>query len=94
MIPKDTAMNAHNPPKTPQHDKPLTKVQKHRAKMRAQGLKLKQIWVPDVHSEAWKAEARRQCLSANASRHEAEHQAWVDSIVDMESWPEWNPKEA
>ena len=36
------------------------KVREHRARLRALGLKPIQIWVPDVNSPAFKAEAHRQ----------------------------------
>jgi Protein of unknown function (DUF3018) len=70
------------------------KVQNFRARQRAKGLKLVQFWVPDVTTAEFRAEAKRQCLLANASAHAAEEQAWVDSMIDMESWPAWDPKEA
>ena len=42
-------------------------------------------WVPDVHSPEFAAEARRQCLLANASEEEAEIQAFIDSVYE---WPD------
>jgi hypothetical protein len=44
-----------------------------------------QIWVPDVHSPEFAAEARRQSLLANASPEEADIQAFIDSVVE---WPD------
>lgn len=44
-----------------------------------------QIWVPDVHSPEFAAEARRQCLLANASEEETEIQAFIDSVYE---WPD------
>ena len=44
-----------------------------------------QIWVPDVHSPEFAAEARRQSLLANASPEEAEIQAFMDSVTE---WPD------
>lgn len=44
------------------------RVREHRARKRAQGLKLVQFGVPDVNSEEFKREARRQGrLIANSS---------------------------
>jgi Protein of unknown function (DUF3018) len=40
-----------------------------------------QIWVPDVQSPEFAAEARRQSLLANASPEEAEIQAFIDSVT-------------
>ena len=61
------------------------KVREHRQRLRAQGMRPIQIWVPDVHSPEFAAEARRQCLLANASPEEAEVQAWIDSVYE---WPD------
>ena len=61
------------------------KVREHRERLRAQGMRPIQIWVPDVHSPEFAAEARRQCLLANASPEEAEIQAFIDSVVE---WPD------
>lgn len=55
------------------------------ARLRAQGMRPIQIWVPDVHSPEFAAEARRQCLLANASEEEAEIQAFIDSLYE---WPD------
>ena len=61
------------------------KVREHRQRLRAQGMRPIQIWVPDVHSPEFVAEARRQCLLANASPEEAEVQALIDSVYE---WPD------
>ncbi|WP_426423896.1 antitoxin MazE family protein [Bradyrhizobium genosp. A] len=61
------------------------KVREHRERLRAQGLRPIQIWVPDVRSAAFKAEAHRQSLAAATSPHAAEEQAFVDSISN---WPD------
>lgn len=58
------------------------KVRAHRARLRAQGLRPIQIWVPDVRSPAFKAEARRQSRLVAASAHEAEDQAFIDAITE------------
>jgi hypothetical protein len=56
------------------------KVREHRKRLREQGLRPIQIWVPDVRSEAFREEARRQSLAIANSPHEAEDQAFVDAI--------------
>ena len=61
------------------------RVQKYRAGLRAAGLRPIQIWVPDVRSRAFAAEAHRQSLAVARSRHEGEDQAFVDAITD------WKP---
>ena len=52
-----------------------------RARMRAQGLRPIEIWVPDVHSPEFAAEAHRESLLIAQSPSE-EDQAFVDSISD------------
>lgn len=62
---------------------PLTSAErtaKHRAKMRAQGFKLKQFWLPDTSSPEFIKEARRQSRLIANSKHEAEDQAYIDAI--------------
>ncbi|MBX3143549.1 MAG: antitoxin MazE family protein [Trueperaceae bacterium] len=63
------------------------KVREHRAKLRAQGMRPVQIWVPDVRSAEFRAEARRQSLAVATSPHEAEDQAFIDSlsVLDLDS---------
>ena len=57
------------------------KVRAHRARLRKQGLKPIQIWVPDVKSETYRAEIRRQCLAIANSPREKEDQAFVESLI-------------
>jgi hypothetical protein len=59
------------------------KVRDHRARMRAKGMKLVQLWVPDVRSAAFRTEAGRQARAIAASPHEADDQAFVDSISEF-----------
>lgn len=60
------------------------KVSAHRKRLRAQGLRPIQIWVPDVRSPAFVREARRQSLAVARSEHADEDQAFIDSISE---WP-------
>ncbi|HEX8241451.1 MAG TPA: antitoxin MazE family protein [Allosphingosinicella sp.] len=59
------------------------KVRDHRARMRAKGMKLVQMWVPDTNSAEFKAEARRQARAIADSPHEADDQAFVDSLSEL-----------
>ena len=56
------------------------KVRAHRERLRRQGLRPIQIWIPDVRSPAFKAEAHRQSLAVAQSRHVHEDQAFIDTI--------------
>ncbi len=57
------------------------KVREHRERLRAQGLRPVQIWVPDVRSKRFKSEAHRQSLAVARSEQERDDQAFVDSLV-------------
>jgi Protein of unknown function (DUF3018) len=56
------------------------RVREHRERLRAQGLRPIQIWVPDVRAPEFVAEAHRQSAAIAASEHEADDQAFVDAI--------------
>jgi hypothetical protein len=53
-----------------------------RAHLRAQGLKPIEIWVPDVDSPQFAAEAERQSRLIAESPEDAEDQAFVDAISE------------
>lgn len=56
------------------------RVKRHREKLRAQGLRPLQIWVPDVHSPEFARQAHLEALAIANSPFEKEDQAFVDSI--------------
>jgi hypothetical protein len=56
------------------------KVQAHRDRLRAQGLRPIQVWVPDTRSPTFAPEASRQSRRVAASRYAAEDQAFIDAI--------------
>jgi hypothetical protein len=58
------------------------KVRTYRKRMRAKGMRLIQLWVPDTRTAEFTKEARRQSLLANRSPHAAQDQAWVDAMAD------------
>ena len=58
------------------------RVRAYRERLRKQGLRPIQLWVPDTRSPDFAAEAHRQSLLAARSRHAEEDQAFVDSISD------------
>ena len=59
------------------------RVEAHRARLRHEGLRPIQLWVPDTRSEAFQAEARRQADLARHSAFAEEDQAFVDAISDL-----------
>ncbi len=58
------------------------KVREHRERLRRQGLRPIQIWVPDVHAPAFRSEAHRQSLAVAASSQAQEDQAFIDAVSD------------
>ena len=65
----------------PQEDPSVKKrVREHRRRLRAQGLRPVQIWVPDVRSPEFTREAHRQSAAVAASRHAQDDQAFIDAV--------------
>lgn len=58
------------------------KVRKHRKRLRQQGLRPVQIWVPDMRSPVFVKEARRQSLAVARSSHAEADQDFIDSVSD------------
>lgn len=56
------------------------RVRSHRDRLRAQGLRPVQIWVPDTRSPSFAAEAHRQSAAVAASEHAQDDQAFVDAL--------------
>ena len=59
-----------------------TKVRRHRERLRREGLRPIQIWVPDVRSRRFREQARRQSLAVAASAHARDDQAFIDAVSD------------
>lgn len=63
-------------PRTPSRDK----VRAHRARLRSQGMRPLQIWVPDTASPRFAEAARSQALAVAASAGEADDLAFVEAL--------------
>ncbi len=59
------------------------KVQEHRKRLRALGLRPIQIWVADVRAPGFRAEAHRQSLAVAASERAREDQAFIDAVSEL-----------
>jgi len=59
------------------------KVREHRERLRQQGLRPIQIWVPDVRAPAFRSEARRQSLAVAASSRAHEDKAFIDAVSTL-----------
>lgn len=62
----------------------LERVRAHRSRLRAQGLRPVQIWVPDVRAPEFVAEAHRQSVAVAASAHAEHDQAFIDAVSDWD----------
>ncbi|MGQ0677215.1 MAG: antitoxin MazE family protein [Rhodospirillales bacterium] len=61
------------------------RVRAYRKRMRAKGMRLVQMWLPDTSTPEFKRKAHLDSLAIANSPQEAEDQAFVDSIS---IWPE------
>jgi hypothetical protein len=59
------------------------KVRAHRERLRQQGLRPLQIWVPDVHAPSFRKQAHRQSLAVAKSAHAKADLAFLDAISDF-----------
>lgn len=62
------------------------RVQKHRAGLRAAGLRPVQIWVPDTRRAGFADECRRQSLSLVDDAHEREVLEELAALADTDGW--------
>ena len=74
-------------PKPDKKSAQRAKVASHRRRLRAQGLRPVQVWVPDVRTARFAAEAERQCRLANRSPQEAEDLAFIEAALDWKGLP-------
>jgi hypothetical protein len=59
------------------------KVRAYRERLRQQGLRPFQIWVPDVRSRTFGIRAHRQSLAVARSRYAAGDQRFIDDISEL-----------
>jgi hypothetical protein len=58
------------------------KVADYRARLRAQGLRPVQIWVPDVRATAFKDAAHKQSAAVARSSHAKDDQDFIDAVSE------------
>ena len=57
-----------------------SRVQAHRARLKAEGLRPVQIWVPDVRSPTFAVEAHRQSALVASANRASEDQDFIEAI--------------
>lgn len=72
-------------PSPPRPASTRDRVRAHRERLRRQGLRPVQIWVPDTRSPRFTEEAHRQSLAVALSAHADEEQAAIEGMTDMAS---------
>lgn len=58
----------------------VDRVRGHRERLRAQGLRPIQIWVPDVRAPEFAAQAHQQSLAVATSTGSVDDQAFIDAL--------------
>jgi hypothetical protein len=69
---------------------PRERVARRRAALRAQGLRPKQFWVPDVRSAEFREQARRDSIAVRLADAENADIAFVESLFDWDSLPPYD----
>jgi hypothetical protein len=64
--------------------KPSDKMQTYRERLRKQGLRPVQLWVPDTRSAAFVAEARRQWRLVRGTHSESEALDFIEAAADLD----------
>ena len=60
------------------------RVAAHRQRLRNQGMRPVQIWIPDTRSEAFAEAAHQQSIAASCSVQAHQDQAFIDSISQLD----------
>ena len=74
---------------TPRKSKPRTPQQRmaaRRARLRAQGLRPVQYWVPDLRDPKVRADLRRQARLMARHPENDVIDAWIDAAYDWDAW--------
>jgi len=58
------------------------RVRDYRSRLRSQGLRPVQIWVPDVRSAKFRKQAHEQSLAVSRSPYAPEDQAFIDAVSE------------
>lgn len=67
---------------TKKNSSSVARVEAYRARLRAQGLRPLQIWVPDVRTKQFLRQAHLQSLAVAKSNYAHDDQSFIESITD------------
>ena len=62
------------------------RVEQHRERLRAQGLRPVQIWVPDSRKDGFAEECQRQSRMLQDDPLEQETDDWLEQAADSDGW--------
>jgi hypothetical protein len=62
------------------------KMRAYREGLRSRGLRPVQVWLPDVRSPEFRAEARRQSSLVSGTRSDQEALEFIEAVADFEGW--------
>ena len=65
---------------------PAQRMAARRARLRAQGLRPVQFWVPDLRDPKVRADLRRQARLLARHPENDEIDAWIEAVADTSSW--------
>jgi hypothetical protein len=65
---------------------PRNKMRAYRDRLRLQGLRPVQHWVPDTRNPGFRAKVRRQWRLIGKSSGEAEALDFVEAVADLDGW--------
>jgi hypothetical protein len=66
--------------------KPKDKMRAYRERLRRQGLRPVQLWLPDTRSPEFVAEAKRQWRLVRDSQDEKDVLDWIEAVADLDGW--------
>jgi hypothetical protein len=81
MVMTTPRRNNRTTPKTPRQ-----RMATRRKKLRAQGLRPVQFWVPDLRDPKVKADLRRQGRLLARHPENAEIDDWIEAMTDVSEW--------
>jgi hypothetical protein len=62
-------------------------VGRYRDRMRKAGLRLVQLWIPDLRAPGFAKECRRQSIAATSTRRvEDDVMSWIEGSRDSDGW--------
>jgi len=62
------------------------RVAAHRLRLRSQGLRPVQVWIPDTRTPAFAERAHQDSLAVGTSTMASSDQGFIDSVSELDGW--------